>query len=406
MLYSTPMDGSPHAKHWTLDPEVTFLNHGSFGACPRVVLEAQCELQARIEREPVTFLLRELEWRLDEARAELARFVGADMRDLAFVSNATAGVNAVLRSLEFKPGDELLTADQEYGACRNTLGYVAQRSGAKVVVANIPFPIDDGGRVVSAFLERVTPRTKLVMVSHVTSPTGLIYPVERVVREMADRGIDVLVDGAHAPVMVPLNLDELGAAYYTGNCHKWMCAPKGAGFLHVRRDKQGGIHPAVISHGHTTPRSDRSRFLLEFDWTGTMDPTPALCVPHAIRFIETLIPGGVAVLREHNRSLALQARAMLCETLGVKPPSPESMIGSLAAVPLPDGDGKVRVEKPKRASMGAIDRLQDELWDRYKIEVPVMPWPAPPRRLLRVSAQAYNSPGDYEKLCTALRELL
>src|SRR5437016_1238475 len=302
------------ARFWTLDSAVAFLNHGSFGACPRPVLEAQQRLRERLERQPVRFFVRDLEPLLDDARSALAAFLGADPEGLVFVTNATTAVNAVLRSL-------------------------------------------------------------------------------------AARGIDTLVDGAHAPGMLPLDLRALGAAYYAGNCHKWLCAPKGAGFLHVRRERQGGVRPVVISHGANSPRTDRSRLLLEFDWTGSHDPTAYLCVPEAIRFLGGLLPGGWPELIARNRQLALEARRILCDALDAMPPAPEEMVGALAAVPLPDG-----ADAPLRSPL-YVDPLQDVLLERYRIEVPIVPWPAPPKRLVRVSCQAYNARDDYERLATALREL-
>jgi len=388
-----------HAEHWGLDPRTAFLNHGSFGACPRPVLEHQQRLRERMERQPVQFFLRDLEGLLDAARTDLASFLGAQARDLAWVPNATTGVNAVLRSLDLLPDDELLVSDHAYNACRNALDYVAGAAAARVVVARIPFPLDSAERVVDAVLDRATPRTRLALLDHVTSQTGLVLPIARLVQELALRGIDTLVDGAHAPGMLPLDLSEIGAAYYAGNCHKWLCAPKGAAFLHVRRDLQETVRPAVISHGANTTRSDRSRFLIEFDWVGTGDPTACLSVPRAIEFMGALLPGGWSDLRAHNRSMTLRGRDELCEALGLDPPCVDEMIGSLAAVPLPPGSG----EAP--ASPLYSDPLQSTLLERFGIEVPVIPWPAPPRRLVRISAQIYNRPEQYAALAAALGEL-
>ena len=387
-------------QHWGLDPEITFLNHGSFGACPLAVLEHQRQLRERMERQPVQFLARELEPLLDEARAELASFLGAAAEDLAWLSNATTGVNAVLQSLAFGPGDELLTTDHEYNACRNALEHAAGRSGATVVVAPVPFPLGSPDEVVDAVLSRVTARTRLALIDHVTSPTGLVLPIERLVRELAGRGVETLVDGAHAPGMLELSLDELGAAYFTGNCHKWLCAPKGAAFLHVRRDRRNRVRPLVISHGANSPRRDRSRYHLEFDWTGTDDPTAWLSVPAAIRFMGGLVEGGWPELRRRNRRLALQARDELCRALGVEPGCPDEMVGSMAALPLPPG------APGSTTSALYTDELQSALLRRFQIEVPIIPWPAPPARLVRISAQVYNRPEQYRRLAAALVELL
>jgi len=381
---------------WTLDPAVTYLNHGSFGACPKPVLEVQSELRARLEREPVQFFEYALEKLLDAARASLASIVGCAADDLAFVTNATQGVNTVLRSLPFAADDEILVTDQGYNACRNAAELRTREAKARVVVANVPFPVSGADAIAGAILERVTPRTKLALLDHVTSPTGLVFPIARLVRELRERGIETLVDGAHAPGMLPLDLASLGAAYYTANCHKWLCAPKGAAFLWVRPDLQNRIRPLVISHGANSPRVDRSLFRLEFDWTGTDDPTAYLCVPAAASFLEKLIPGGLAALMARNHALALAARELLCRELSVREPSPEDTIGSLASVPLPDGPG---------GRPGKRDPQEVQLFERFHIEVPIFPWPAPPKRLVRISAQAYNGLEDYQKLASALHEL-
>ena len=382
------------AERWSLERDLVFLNHGSFGACPTEVLRHQATLRAEMEAEPVRFLSRELDDRLDAARASLAAFVGADPDDLAFVTNATGGVNAVLRSRVFAAGDELLTTDHAYNACRNTLNFVAERAGARVVVAAIPFPVASPDEVVDAVLAKVTPRTRLALLDHVTSPTALILPVERLIAELAARGVDVLIDGAHAPGMVPLNLATLGATYYSGNCHKWLCAPKGSAFLWTRRDQQPDVRPLTISHGASAVRPGRSRFRLEFDWTGTSDPTAWLTVPKAIEYLGALVPGGWPALMARNRGLALDARRLLCAAAGTPPPCPDDMVGSIASVRLPDGTAEVGWRRP--------DPLQQRLFEDWRIEVPVMSWPAAPRRLVRISAQLYNRREHYERLAQAL----
>ncbi len=384
------------AHLWTLDPAVTFLNHGSYGACPRAVLEVQADLRARLERQPVQFLSRDVPAMLTAARAEVGAFLGVPGNDLGFVTNATSGVNTVLRSLRFEPGDELLVTDHAYNACANALERAAKEDGARVVVVRIPLPVASEEDVLNPILEAVTPRTRLALLDHVTSPTALVFPIERLVRELQSRGADCLVDGAHAPGMVELNLAELGAAYYTGNGHKWLCSPKGAAFLYVRPDRQHRIRPLTISHGANADLRGRTRFEAEFSWPGTHDPTPFLGMAESIRYIGSLLPGGWPEVRQHNHDLAVRARRLLNERLGVEPICPESMLGSIASVAL-TGRG---VED--RDPTVWADPLQSELLAEHGIEVPVFAWGDPPQRLLRVSAQLYNSFEQYERLADAL----
>ncbi len=386
---------------WTLDPSITFLNHGSFGACPASVLEEQGRWRARIEAEPVRFFMRELEPAMDEVRTCLGAFVGCDPEELVWVPNATTGVNTVLRSLKLGPGDELLTTDHAYNACANALEFDAQRSGARVVVAEIPFPLASPEQVTKALLGAVTARTRFALIDHITSPTGLIFPVHALVDALHARGVAVMVDGAHGPGMVPLNLRGLGADWYTGNLHKWVCAPKGAAFLHVPRARQDALRPLVISHGANANRTDRSRFRIEFDWTGTTDPSAWLSVPAALGALEKCESGGWPEVMKKNRALALEARALLTGALGVPNPAPDEMIGALVAIPLP-GLARGRGALP---GSGALDPLQDRLFKEHQIEVPVFAWPGAGKRVIRVSAQRYNRRADYERLASALKQL-
>ncbi|MBS0395629.1 MAG: aminotransferase class V-fold PLP-dependent enzyme [Proteobacteria bacterium] len=381
---------SPLAQHWRLDPDVRYLNHGSYGACPAAVLAVQSALRDELEREPVAFLSTSLPARLAEARAPLAAFLGADPDDLAFVPNATSGVNTVLRSLPLGPGDEILLTSHGYAACRLTAEAVAADRGARVVEASLPFPVGDPAAIVAAVLGAVTPRTRLALLDHVTSPTALVLPIATLVAELAARGVDTLVDGAHAPGMVPVALDALGAAYYTGNAHKWLCAPKGAAFLHVRRDRQGGVHPLVTSHG-------RGRgFRAEFDWTGTDDPTPWLAIPAALATLGGLVPGGWPAVMAANRALACRAREILCARLAVAAPAPEAMLGSMASLPLPAA--------APGSPAASLDPVALGEWCRAR---GVRTWLyGHPRPLVRISAQLYNAPEDYAALADLLAEAL
>jgi isopenicillin-N epimerase len=385
-------------QHWTLDPSITFLNHGSYGATPKAVLAKQDEFRARMEREPVLFLSRELEPLLDAVRRDFAAFVGASSEDLAFVANATAAVNGVLRSLKLSANDDLLVTNHEYNASNNALNFVAERSGARVKVVDIPFPVKSPDEIVERIVSGATTRTRLLLIDHITSQSALILPVQRIVAEMNALGIDTLIDGAHGPGQVPLDLEGIGAAYYTGNLHKWVCAPKGAAILYVRTDKRADVRPIAISHGANSSRSDRSRFHIEFDWTGTFDPTPWLAAGEALRFMPALVDGGWPEIMRRNHALALRARDILCDALQIDKPAPDDMIGAMASVPLPDGTATV-------IDPQSGDPIQNALWDRHKIEVPVMIWPSPPKRILRVSAQLYNTIDEYESLASAIRQL-
>jgi isopenicillin-N epimerase len=381
---------------WQLDPAVTYLNHGSLGACPIPVLEAQRRWRDAMEKRPVEFLLRELEPRMAHVRQVLGALVGADPADIALVANATTAVNTVLRSVDLRPGDEILTTNHEYNACMNSLNVTAERTGAKVVSAVVPFPVAGPADVVEPVVAAVTPRTRLALISHVTSATAIVFPIREIVAELQSRGVDVLVDGAHAPALLELDLDSIGAAYYAATGHKWICSPKGTGLLHVRKDKQPGIRPLVISHGTNDPRADVPLFRREFDWQGSNDPTGFLSMPVAVSTLDSLGENGLAGLRERNHNLALRAQGMLCEVLDLKAPVPEPMLSAMTAVPI------------DHRFPGAQERAQLEasLRDTFGIEVPLMRLRArtdePYRWLIRVSCQAYNDESDIEQLRTAL----
>lgn len=389
---------NPWQEFWSLDRQITFLNHGSFGACPLAVLAQQQRLRTQMELDPVRFFTQDFEPLLDAARDKLADFVGANPQDLVFVPNATTGVNTVLRSLHFHPGDEILTTDHAYNACQNALNVVSERQQVQIVRAPVPFPVESPEQITAAVMARVSPRTKLALLDHATSQTGLIFPIKKLITELTKLGIDTLVDGAQAPGMVEVNLSELGPTYYTGNCHKWLLSPKGAGFLYVRPERQEWIRPITISNGTNSPRTDKSKFHLEFDWTGTDDPTAYLSVPSAINLINHHLENGWPELRQKNHQLAVKGRKIICEKLNLTIPCPDEMMGAMAAIPLPHPEHHQGVKIP-------FYQLQNALYNHYQIQVPIFYFWPNQQWILRISAQLYNTEDQYEKLAQALLNL-
>ncbi len=378
-------------EHWTLDPTITFLNHGSYGACPKVVQERQQALRAALEAEPVRFMSVELPPLVEAARTRLAQLIGAPGPEIAFVRNATTGVNCALYSFPFRSGDEVLVTDHEYNACRNALDRRSRDLGVTVRPLRLPFPLRSKDQITAAILAAVTSKTRLLLLDHVTSPSGLVLPVEDIVPALKARGVECIIDGAHAPGMVQLSLAKLGAAYYTGNCHKWICAPKGTAFLRVRPDLIDSARPVVTSHGMNAAPGAESRFLQEFDWTGTDDYTGWATLPVALDFLDKLMPGGHAAVMEANHAKALAARLIIQETLGASTLAPDDMIGTMAAIQLPDS--------PATATLGA--RLMKD----HKIEVPITGFPDWPHQMVRVSAMPYNALAEYERLARALKTI-
>src|SRR4051812_27356725 len=314
---------------WMLEPGGDHLNHGPFGAVPRVVFEEQSEWRRRIEASPVEVIVRRRLELIEAAKAPIGRSLGMRDNDFGLVTNATEGVNAVLHSLTFRPGDELLTTNHVYNAVRQAMQFTCARSGASYREVDVPLPVRSSDDIADVVVSALSDRTRLLVIDHVTSPTALVFPVEQITRACAERGVDVLIDGAHAPGMVPLNVERTGAAYYSGNLHKWACAPRGAAFLWACADRQAHIHPATVSHHYG------KGFAKEFSWQGTRDFSAWFAIPRALEFLASL--GGDAV-RKHNHAMALWAHQMLCDRLNVPEPlSPldGSLLGSMAAVPLP-----------------------------------------------------------------------
>ena len=363
-----------------LDPEVAFLNHGSFGSCPRPVFERYQAWQRKLEAEPIEFIDRRLPALLDDARAALAACVGCSPQDLAFVQNATTGVNLAARSLTLGPEDEVLATDLEYGACDLAWEWVCRRAGALYVRAPIPLPIRDASEVVAALFAAAGERTRAVYISHITSSTGLLLPLEEILARARSLGIVTIVDGAHVPGHVPVSIEALGADYYSGNAHKWLNAPKGAGFLHVRPEHQERVDAAIVSWGYTEGKGFSERIEMQ----GTRDPAAWLAVPDAIRFQAERDWDAV---RDRSRRLARDARRELCDLLGTKPLAPDAMLGQMAAVRLPRSEPD----------------LSERLVTSHGVEIPVT---GESSDLLRLSVAGYTTRDEIDRLLAALvREL-
>lgn len=386
---------SDMAEHWPLDANISFLNHGSFGACPTAVIEEQRRWQDLLEKEPVAFFEDIAPDALAKVREELGIFLNCAADDLALITNATSGVNTILRSLVFTSKDEILVPDHAYQACRNAIDFVAQRWGAKVVTCQIPFPIDSDQQIMDIVMGAVTKRTKLVMIDTVTSPTGLRMPFEQLTAELEAKGIQVLLDAAHGPGMISLDLNGLGASYVTGNCHKWLCSPKGSAFLYVRKDLQQQIHPLTIGHGATFPLDGSSRFRHEFDGVGTRDVSAWLAVPKAITEMQKIAQSDWREIMKKNHRLCLKGRDIICDALGLDIPCPDEMIASISTL-------KIAESVAKETALHEPDLLHNLLLEKYGIQVPVWSWPSPEGKYLRISAQLYNHLDEYRYLAECL----
>ena len=387
--------GHSHLPHWPLDPAVTYLNHGTVGVTPLAVMAARQALLQDIERGPSQFLFRELiPWvgvptqavgRLRAAATAVAAAFGANGSDLVFVDNATAGVNAVLRSLPLEPGDEMLLTDVAYGAVLHAARYVARERGAVVRTVALPLVPYEPDAVVDSILTALTPRTRLVLVDHIASGSAVILPVARIVAACRDRGVRVLVDGAHVPGVLPLDLPAIGADWYTANLHKWACAPRGSGFLWAAPEAQAGLHPPVISWGLDLG------YTQEFDWVGTRDVTPWLIAPMALDWLRDL---GVADVWRYNHGLACDGARFLADRWKTPFVGGAEHIGFMATVGLPERLG---------GDDAAAGRVRDALLVRHAIEAQVMATGG--RLWVRISAQVYNAFADVERLAAAVDAL-
>ena len=377
-------------QHFLLDPSVIFLNHGSFGAAPKPVFEAYQNWQLRLERQPVLFLGRELDGLLRDSRMVLGEYLNADADDLVYIPNATHGVNIIARSLQLQAGDEVLTTDHEYGACDYTWDFLCEKQGAKYIHQSIPLPVRSEAEIVDQFWLGVTSRTRVIYLSQITSPTALRLPVEQICQRAKAAGIITVIDGAHAPGQIPVDLRALDADVFFGNCHKWMLNAKGSAFLYVRRELQSLIDPLVVSWGYhpTSETTTGSRFLDLLQWTGTKDPTAALTVPTAIQFMQT---HNWVEVRSTCHELLRHGIEQICNLVNITPPYPldSEFYSQMGIAPLPHSNLAV---------------LKSRLYAEYKIEVPLTEWQD--QQFVRISVQGYNTQEDVDGLVKALQVLL
>jgi isopenicillin-N epimerase len=372
-----------------LDPEIVFLNHGSFGACPRPVFETYQRWQRELERQPVAFLGRQAAALLAHARAQLAAYLGVAADDVVYVPNPTTAINMVARSLHLGPMDEILTTDHEYGAMERTWRFVCRQTGAQYVRQPLPLPVTDADAWVETFWQGVTDRTRVIFLSHITSPTALTLPVEAICQRARAAGVLSIVDGAHVPGHLPLHLPSIGADLYTGACHKWLCAPKGAAFLYARREVQPWLEPLVVSWGYESAQPSDSQFIDYHEWQGTRDLAAFLTVPAAIAF---QAQHGWAAVRQHCHELACTTRQRLNALTGLAPICPASprWFTQMFTARLP--------------AHTDLEALKQRLYDEYRVEVPVVAWNG--QKFIRVSLQGYNTPSDADTLVEALARLL
>jgi isopenicillin-N epimerase len=374
------------------------LNHGSFGACPREILNYQNQLRAKMESLTTRFFLTELKPLLKDSLSSLAKYVNSPVEDIAFVRNATTAANSVLFSLNWERGDEIVTTNLIYESCRNLINHIAETKGINLKTVEINFLPKSEDEIISAIVGQLSPKTKLVFIDHITSETSLIMPVEKICEELHKREIPVFVDGAHAPGMVELDLKKLSVDYYTGNCHKWICAPKASAFLYAKPERKEELKPAVIGNYFFKGNTESERFFNRFYWSGTDDYTPQCSAGRTIRYFENLVPGGWESIKKQNRAKVIAGRNIISEKLGFTVYTPEKMTGSMVTIPL--GSQFVPEER------SGLDIWQLELLMKYRIEAVIIPLYPTRERALRLSAHLYNTLDDYAYLAECLSRII
>jgi isopenicillin-N epimerase len=392
---------SEYFKEWPLRPDIVHLDHGSCGGCPHKVRNAQRKISDDIEYSPPSWFGKNYASGLRNSKEALAGFLNANVAGLAIMPGTTQGLNAAVFSQHFNAGDELLITNHAYSSALLILRHIAEQVNARVVIANVPFPVKSEDEVVESILSHVTPKAKFAIIDHIPSRTGVIFPIKRIVAELDSRDVVTLVDGAHGPGQIEVDLRDINAPYYVASLHKWMCAPRGLGLLYVREDKIASTKPVIVArtcYYRDSHAGVHTQFEHDFDWIGTFDPSTYLSLPAIVDFLSTVLPGGHRGLVQRNHHVALEARKIIHRELGIPPASPDEMLGSMVTFPLPDTIGP---ESPQ----GTLP-LQKKLMEHSGIEAQVYNWPQYPKRVMRLSIQAHNSIEQIEYLARHLKAAL
>ncbi len=390
---------SKYSKHWQLNEDITYLNHGSFGATPVKVLQKQQYYREEMERGAVDFFINKLPEIYQESKNSIANFVGTSAHNIVFVQNTTTGVNNVLANIKANENDDWLTLNIAYGACVQAFKHYAAKNKCNINVAIINYPICSKDDILKSIEQAITPKTTIALIDYITSSTGFIMPVEEIIELLHKKNITVIIDGAHAPGMIPLHIDTLKADYFVGNCHKWICSPKGSAIMYVAPHLQQNFYPLVISHYNDMNEGSTKHWSNQFFWDGTHDYSSYLCIKDAIETMPSIIEGTWTDIQKQNRELVLKAGKYIANKLQAEVPVPDTMVGSILNIPLPDGN----IPSTKFHTNTV---LQNILFKKYNIEAPIFNFPAAPKQWLRISAQLYNSIEQYEYLCDCLLQEL
>lgn len=397
MLHDSLPPYSSLAENWALDASIVYLNHGSFGATPKRVLEKQAAIQKLCEYEAIDFFVEKLQGLVDESKQYLAEFVGTDTNNIVFVNNTTEGVNTILNSITTHAGDEWLITNHNYGACINALKHYAKRNSCKVNIANIPYPVFSPQEIIDSVCNAITPNTKLALIDYVTSASAIIFPVKEIIQLLKAKGIKVLIDAAHAPGMIDFNIEKLQPDFFVANCHKWICSPKGSAFMYVAPEHQSQIFPLVISHFNDSALGSKAHWANQFMFSGTRDYSAFISVKDALQIMPEIAETDWDGIRARNHELVWLAANKIAGVFGLELPCKEEMVGTICNIPMPDG------QKPER-SFNTNTRLKKDLMEKYRIEVPIFIFPNAPKQWLRISAQLYNSMEQYDYLINCLKK--